>query len=69
MAAIRRKSAKPRLITSKGVMTVRARTFGRAEFSVNGGAFVALPRPVAANPAPAMRVTIVEARSQLVAPR
>jgi len=56
-------------ITSKGVMTVRARTFWRAEFSVNGGAFVALPRPVPAHPAPPVQVTIVEARSQLVAPR
>jgi len=55
--------------TSTGVMSVRARTFWRAEFSVNGGAFVALPAPVPANPMPPIQVTIVEARSQLVAPR
>jgi hypothetical protein len=55
--------------TSKGVMSVHAQTFWRAEFSVNGGAFVALPQPVPANPMTPIQVTIVEARSQLVAPR
>jgi len=55
--------------TSTGVMSVRARAFWRAEFSVNGGAFVALPAPVPANPMAPVQVTIVEARSQLLAPR
>ena len=55
--------------TSTGVMSVRARTFWRAEFAINGGAFVALPQPLPANPMPPIQVTIVEARSQLVAPR
>jgi hypothetical protein len=54
--------------TSKGVMSVHARTFWRAEFSVNGGAFVALPQPVPANPMTPIQVAIVEARSQLVTP-
>jgi hypothetical protein len=53
--------------TKKGPMRVDATTFWKAEFSVNGGAFVALTKPVRANPAPAIQVAIVEARSQLVA--
>jgi hypothetical protein len=52
--------------TRKGAMKVDARSFWTAEFSVNGGGYVALPNPVAANPAPSVQVTIVEARSQLV---
>jgi hypothetical protein len=47
-------------------MRVQARTFWWAEFSVNGGTFVASPQRVPANPMAPVQVTIVEAGSQLV---
>jgi hypothetical protein len=47
-------------------MRVQARMFWWAEFSVNGGTFVASPQRVPANPMAPVQVTIVEAGSQLV---
>jgi hypothetical protein len=49
-----------------GPMAVSAQAFWTAEFSVNGGAFVALPAPVPADAAPPRTVTIAQARSQLI---
>lgn len=50
----------------KGPMTLRATGYWIADFSVNGGAWQMLPQLVPAAPAPNRRLTVVEARSQLV---